>query len=259
MRIAAILEYDGSAFCGWQRQTHGRTVQAVVDDAFSQVAGERIDVTVAGRTDTGVHASAQVVHFDTTAERSSHSWVRGVVSNLPSDVAVLWADRVDPAFHARYAATGRHYHYVILNRSVRPSLLARHVTHEYRPLEVSRMQQAAAFLVGEHDFNAFRSAECQAKHAVRELRALEVTRRNEFIVVHAYANAFLHHMVRNLVGVLLAVGAGDQQPEWARTVLESRDRTQGGITAAPDGLYLTQIEYPANYNIPVLTGSLGLW
>lgn len=259
MRIGAIIEYDGFAFSGWQRQVDARSVQSVVEDAFSQVAGERIEVTVAGRTDAGVHASAQVVHFDTGAERSRYSWVRGTVSNLPPDVAVRWADGVDSAFHARYAATGRHYHYVILNRPVRPALLAGRVTHEYRSLDVMRMQQAAAYLLGTHDFNAFRSAECQAKHAVRELRALDVTRRGEYVVLHAYANAFLHHMVRNLAGVLIAVGAGDRAPEWAREVLESRDRTRGGVTAPPDGLYLTQIEYPSNYNIPVVTTSFGLW
>ena len=259
MRVAAVLEYDGSAFSGWQRQTRARSVQAVVEDAFSKIAGEPIEVTVAGRTDAGVHALGQVIHFDTSAERSGHSWVRGAVSNLPADVAVLWADRVDPAFHARYAATGRHYHYVVLNRPVRPGLLASRVTHDYRSLDVPRMQQAASYLLGEHDFNAYRSSECQAKNPVRELRALDVTQVGERIVIHAYANAFLHHMIRNIAGVLLAIGAGDKPPHWARDVLESRDRTLGGVTAPPDGLYLTQIEYPSNYNIPVLGTGTGLW
>jgi len=221
MRIGAIVEYDGSAFSGWQRQVDARSVQAVVEEAFSKVAGEAITVTVAGRTDAGVHALAQVIHFDTNAARSAHNWVRGAVSNLPPDVAVLWADRIADDFHARYAATGRHYHYVIRNRSVRPAVLTGQVTHEYRPLNVERMQTAAQGLLGTHDFNAFRSAECQAKHAVRELRALEISRRGEYVVIHAYANAFLHHMVRNLAGVLIAIGAGERAPDWAREVLDS--------------------------------------
>jgi len=259
MRIGAIVEYDGSAFSGWQRQPHARSVQAVVEEAFSKVAGEPVAVTVAGRTDAGVHALAQVIHFDTVAERNSYSWVRGAGTHLPPDVTVLWADRVAADFHARYAATGRHYHYVILNRPVRPALLARQITHEYRSLDVGRMQTAAQGLLGTHDFNAFRSAECQAKDAVRELRALDVSRRGDYVVIHAYANAFLHHMVRNLAGVLIAIGAGERSPDWAREVLESRDRTCGGVTAPPNGLYLTQIEYPAIYNMPVRAGNIGLW
>lgn len=259
MRIAAILEYDGSRFSGWQRQERLTTVQEAVEQALSRVANEPIRVTVAGRTDAGVHAAGQVIHFDTTASRSSHSWVRGANSNLPTEVALLWASEVDASFHARFNATGRHYHYVVLNRPVRPTYLAARVTHEYHPLDESRMQQAARYLVGEHDFTSFRSIECEAKSPVRDLRALSVERRGELVRIHAYANAFLHHMVRNLAGVLLTIGAGEREPEWARDVLDARDRTKGGVTAAPDGLYLARVEYPAAFGIPQLSNPQAVW
>lgn len=253
MRIAAILEYDGSRFSGWQRQDQARSVQAVVEDAFSVVADAPIQITAAGRTDSGVHALAQVIHFDTTAVRSAYSWVRGANSNLPDDVAVLWAGEVDIDFHARYSATGRKYHYLILNRPVRPTFLAHCVTHEYRPLDVSSMQDAARFLTGEHDFTSFRAADCQAKNPIRTLRQLDINRHGDVVHIQAHANAFLHHMVRNIAGVLMTIGAGEHRPTWAKEVLEARDRTVGGITAAPDGLYLVSIAYPETKNIPVVS------
>ena len=253
MRIAAILEYDGSCFSGWQRQDQARSVQAVVEEALSKVANEPIQVTVAGRTDAGVHALAQVIHFDTTAARNAYSWVRGANSNLPDDVAVLWAEEVKNDFHARYSATGRYYHYIILNRPIRPTYLARHVTHEYRPLDVASMQDAARFLTGEHDFSSFRAADCQAKNPIRTLRQLEIYRHSDLVHIHAHANAFLHHMVRNIAGVLMTIGAGERKSSWAKQVLEARDRTVGGITAAPDGLYLVSIAYPETMNIPVVS------
>ncbi len=259
MRIAAIVEYDGSQFSGWQRQEHARSVQGVVEDALSKVADEPVQATVAGRTDAGVHALAQVIHFDSSATRSEYSWVRGANSNLPADVALLWAAPVDDGFHARYSASGRHYHYVILNRPIRPTYLARRVTHEFRLLDVKPMQEAARHLIGEHDFTSFRAAECQAKSPVRELRALEVARHGELVHVRAHANAFLQHMVRNLAGVLMTIGAGERAPVWAREVLEARDRAAGGVTAAPDGLYLREIEYPDSFKIPRLSRDVGLW
>lgn len=259
MRMAAILEYDGSNFSGWQRQDRARSVQAVVEEALSQVADEPIQVTVAGRTDAGVHAAAQVIHFDTGATRREYSWVRGVNSNLPVDVAVLWAGPVDDGFHARYSAIGRHYHYIILNRPTRPTYLARRVTHEYRLLDVAAMQQASQYLLGEHDFTSFRATECQAKNPVRELRALDVARQGELVNIRVHANAFLQHMVRNIAGVLMTIGAGERQPAWAREVLEARDRAAGGVTAAPDGLYLKEIEYPDQFKIPRLSRAVGLW
>ncbi len=257
MRIAALLEYDGSHFSGWQRQERARSVQACAEEALSKVANEPIQVTVAGRTDAGVHALAQVIHFDTAVERSEYAWVRGAVSNLPDDVALLWAGEVDAAFHARYSATGRRYHYVILNRPMRPTYLRGRVTWEYRLLDVEAMQKGARYLVGAHDFSSFRSAECQAKSPVRDLRTLDVTRQGEFIHLRAYANAFLQHMVRNIAGVLISIGAGERKPEWAKDVLAARDRTQGGVTASPDGLYLTDIEYPEQFKIPRLSRDIG--
>ena len=259
MRIAAILEYDGSNFSGWQRQSDARSVQQCVEEALSKVANEPVTVTVAGRTDAGVHALAQVIHFDTTAARAGHSWVRGAVSNLPDDVALLWAGEVDAGFHARFSATGRHYHYVILNRPIRPTYLRGRVSWEYRPLDAAAMQQGAQYLIGEHDFSSFRSAECQAKSPVRELRGLEVERHGEFVRIRVYANAFLQHMVRNIAGVLMDIGAGERKPGWAKEVLEARDRTQGGVTAPPDGLYLTDIEYPEQFKIPRLSREISLW
>jgi tRNA pseudouridine38-40 synthase len=259
MRIAAIVEYDGSNFSGWQWQDCAPSVQEAVEKALSQVADAPIRVTTAGRTDAGVHASAQVIHFDTDVQRSDYAWLRGANSNLPDSVALLWVSEVNPEFHARFAATGREYHYMILNRSVRPTYLAQRVTHEYRPLDAVRMQVAAPLLVGTHDFSSFRAMQCQAKSPVRTLRALTVTQHGEFIVIKAAANAFLHHMVRNLAGVLMDIGAGEQEPDWARAVLEARDRTVGGITAPPAGLYLTAVEYPAQFNIPRIPVALGLW
>jgi tRNA pseudouridine38-40 synthase len=216
-------------------------------------------VTVAGRTDTGVHAMAQVIHFDTSAVRSEYSWVRGANSNLPQDVALLWAGQVSDGFHARFSATGRHYHYVILNRPLRPTHLRRRVTWDYRLLDVERMQAGAKHLLGTHDFTSFRAIECQAKSPVRELRALTVERHGELVHIRAYANAFLQHMVRNLAGVLTTIGAGEREPDWAREVLAARDRRLGGVTAPPDGLYLTQIEYPQEFQLPRFSRDAGLW
>ena len=259
MRIAAILEYDGANFSGWQRQDQVRTVQGAVEEALSRVADEPIQVTVAGRTDAGVHAAGQVIHFDTSAVRSDYSWARGANSNLPFDVAFLWAGPVDEGFHARYSATGRHYHYIVLNRPTRPTYLARRVTHEYRPLDIKRMQQGARHLLGKHDFTSFRATECQAKSPVRELRALNFVRQDEFVHIRVHANAFLHHMVRNIAGVLMTIGAGEHEPDWAKAVLEARNRQAGGVTAAPDGLYLREIEYPDSFKIPRLSRDVGLW
>ena len=259
MRIAAIVEYDGSAFCGWQLQDDVRTAQGDIEHALATVANEPIRVITAGRTDTGVHAAGQVIHFDTSALRSGRSWVRGANSNLANDIALLWAEEVDPEFHARFSATGRHYQYVIFNRSVRPTFLQKHVTWEYRPLDIERMRIAAGYLIGTHDFSSYRTVHCQAKDPVRELRALDISRRGDYVLLHVYANAFLHHMVRNLAGVLMAIGAREHEPEWAKEVLEARDRTRGGITAPADGLYLSAVEYPGHFKIPQLSPDSGLW
>lgn len=258
MRIAAVVEYDGSAFFGWQRQTDARSVQQCVEEALSRVADEPIAVTVAGRTDTGVHALAQVIHFDTNASRSVHSWIRGTNTHLPADVALLWAGEVNSEFHARYSAVGRHYQYVVFNNPTRSVHLRQRATWDYRPLDAARMQAAAAHLIGMHDFTSFRAIECQARSPVREMRALDVERQGERIYIRAHANAFLHHMVRNIAGVLLQIGAGERDPVWAKEVLDARDRRRGGVTAPPDGLYLMHVDYPEPSPIPRLERDIGL-
>ena len=259
MRIALALEYDGAAFCGWQTQPAGCAVQDALEGALAQVAGHPVDTVCAGRTDAGVHALVQVVHFDVTAERPLTAWVRGANALLPGAASVLWAHPVDDGFHARYGATERHYRYVLLNRTARPGLEHGRVGWCHRPLDVGHMRAAAQRLLGEHDFSAFRSSECQARSPVRELRRLEIERTGDYVTFDVAANAFLHHMVRNLAGVLMDIGAGEQEPEWARAVLDARDRTVGGITAPPDGLYLTAVDYPAHFKIAHIPVTLGLW
>jgi tRNA pseudouridine38-40 synthase len=258
MRIAAILEYDGSNFCGWQMQNGDRTVQGAVETALSKVADQALRVTVAGRTDTGVHACGQVIHFDTDTRRKDFEWLRGANSNLPADVAMLWVGEVEASFHARFAAIGRRYRYVILNRAVRPTFLARRVSWDHRPLDVAAMQLAAQYLIGAHDFTSFRAAQCQAKDPVRELRRLDVARQQEFVIIEVEANGFLHHMVRNIAGVLSSVGAGEQSPAWVHEVLLARDRSAGGVTAAADGLYLMRVQYPPHYRLPPTFGRVGV-
>lgn len=250
MRVALGIEYDGSGYCGWQTQSHAPSVQDAVEKAVSFVANEPIRVTCAGRTDTGVHATAQVVHFDTGADRESHAWVQGCNANLPADVSVQWAHRVDPEFHARFRAIERRYRYVILNQPVRPALLASRVCWVYRPLDAQRMASAACYLEGEHDFSSFRAVACQARHPVRTIRQLTVTRSGRFIYVDIVANAFLHHMVRTIAGTLLTVGVGEQPADWVRDVLDARDRTAGGVTAPAGGLYLAGVRYGGTYGVP---------
>ncbi len=230
-----------------------------MEEALGRVANETVRATVAGRTDAGVHACAQVVHFDSNAVRAGYAWLRGTNSNLPPEIALLWAGEVAPDFNARFSATGREYRYVILNRGIRPSFLARRVTHEYRPLDVACMRAAAQQLIGTHDFSSYRAVQCQAKSPVRELRRLDIERRDDLVIMTVAANAFLHHMVRNIAGVLMAIGAGERPMQWARAVLDARDRTVGGITASADGLYLTAVEYPVHFGIPRLPPVSGLW
>jgi tRNA pseudouridine38-40 synthase len=259
VRIAAGVEYDGSAFCGWQYQDHSPSVQAAVEQALSRVADETLRVVCAGRTDTGVHAAGQVIHFDTAAQRSDFSWVRGGNSNLPASVSLLWAQPVTEAFHARFSALRRYYRYVIFNRPIRPAYLHRRVSWEYRPLDIEPMQQAARYLVGEHDFSSYRAVACQARSPVRTLYRLDVTRQGEFVILDLEANAFLHHMVRNIAGVLMAIGAGEAEPLWAQQVLEQRDRTLGGVTASPDGLYFMQVDYPPEFALPRPAAAQPVW
>ncbi len=259
MRIALGVEYDGGAFCGWQFQDHSPSVQEAVEKALSSVANEPVRVICAGRTDTGVHASEQVIHFNTKVERSTRSWVYGANANLPDEVVILWAAPISNEFHARFSAVRRRYRYVIYNRNVRPTFLAGRTTWDYRTLDVTRMADAAQCLMGEHDFSSYRAVGCQAKSSVRTVHRLEVTRKNELIFIDIEANAFLHHMVRNIAGVLMAIGAGERPLEWAKQVLAFRDRTLGGVTAPPSGLYLTQVEYPAEFELPQVRQASIIW
>ena len=252
MRIALGLEYDGSRFLGWQTQPGGGTVQDALEAAIAGIAAVPAAVTCAGRTDRGVHAREQVVHFDTGAERPASAWVRGVNALLPESIAVLWSCEVDGGFHARYGALARTYRYVLVERPVRPALASRHVGWFHHALDVGAMREAASHLIGEQDFSAFRSAECQAKSPVRRLHSLQIERCGERIDFVLRANAFLHHMVRNLVGTLVYVGKGKHSPGWAREVLDSRDRSAAAPTFSPEGLYLESVEYDARWNLPLM-------
>lgn len=249
-RIAMGLEYDGSSFAGWQAQTHANGIQSAVESALSFVADSPITVTCAGRTDAGVHATMQVVHFDTNVQRTERGWVMGANANLPKCVSALWMRETATDFHARYAALTRSYRYVILNRTPRPALLRERVCWVRESLDADLMNTAAQCLVGEHDFTSFRAAECQSASPIRRLQRIQVTRSNEYVVIDVTANAFLHHMVRNIAGVLLAVGRGRQPIDWPQTLLQVRDRSQGGITAPAAGLYLFGVSYPEQFAIP---------
>jgi tRNA pseudouridine38-40 synthase len=250
-RIALGVEYDGSGFCGWQTQSRGtRTVQHEIERALSRVADHPVRVVCAGRTDTGVHATGQVVHFDTHAERQLKAWVMGVNTHLPDDVCVHWAKPVDADFSARFSATRRSYRYVIQQRSARPALYSRRVTWVRYPLDTAAMHLAAQALLGENDFSSFRSSACQAEHAMRFVEFIEITSASAFVYIDIRANAFLHHMVRNIVGSLLKIGTGERPVAWLAELLARRDRTQAGPTAPADGLYLVAVQYPAEHELP---------
>lgn len=249
-RIALGLEYDGSTFCGWQSQQHASGIQAEVERAIAGVADEPIEVYAAGRTDAGVHAAIQVVHFNTSARRMDRGWVLGANTTLPPSISALWAKEVPETFHARYSALCRTYRYVILNRLSRAALAHRRVTWFRYPLDHEAMQQGGQALLGEHDFTSFRGAECQSKSPIRRMLAVEVNRSADVVTITVSANAFLHHMVRNIAGVLLAIGQGERPVAWCAEVLKARDRKSGGITAPPDGLYLAGIRYPSELELP---------
>lgn len=249
-RIALAVEYDGEGFCGWQRQPHCHSVQAELESALSSIAQTPITVYCAGRTDTGVHAAAQVVHFETDVERPLRAWSFGVNSHLRRNVAVHWASTVPEHFHARFSATSRRYRYTLLNRSTRPGYQAGTISWERAPLDAARMHDAAQALLGEHDFSSFRSSECQATHAIRYISQLTVERQANRVVVDITANGFLHNMVRIITGSLLAVGRGDRPVEWLGQLLEARDRTMAGATAPPYGLCFMQPSYPEEFGIP---------
>lgn len=250
MRLALGLEYDGAAFSGWQTQADGNTVQDALERALREFAGTELPTICAGRTDAGVHATYQVVHIDTGLDRPLHNWVRGVNSFLPRSVAVRWCATVPEAFHARYGAQARRYDYWLLNDPVRRPLTEQRVGWVFRPLDELRMRAAATCLLGMHDFSAFRAAECQAASPVRTVHELGIARRGSFLQVRVTANAFLHHMVRNIVGALVEVGVARQAPEWIAEVLAGRDRSRAAPTFAASGLYLSGVQYDAAFGLP---------
>jgi len=252
MRIALGVEYDGSAYYGWQRQKDVISVQGVLEKALSKLANEPITVQCAGRTDCGVHGTGQVVHFDTTAVRNDRGWTLGINTYLPDDIAIRWVKHVPEDFHARFSATGRRYRYVICNTALRPAILAKGLSHYYQDLDVELMAQGAQHLVGTHDFTSYRALHCQAHTAVRELRHLKVTRQGQFVVIDIKANGFLHHMVRNIVGTLIKIGEGSELPIYSQQILELKDRSQAPSMAKAGGLYLVEVDYPHEFELPIM-------
>jgi tRNA pseudouridine38-40 synthase len=249
-RLALGLQYDGTAYRGFQAQAGLPTVQTELQIALSSIANEPVEVFCAGRTDAGVHALGQVVHFDTRAERPEHSWLFGTNSKLPNDIAVQWVREVSDDFHARFMAQSRRYRYVIANTPARAALADRFTTWVYHPLDERAMHEAAQALIGTHDFSAFRAAECQAKSPIKTIELANVVREDSYVILDILGNAFLHHMVRNIIGTLLPIGQGEKPVKYMTQVLESRKRSQAGMTAKPCGLTLIEINYPDVFNLP---------
>jgi tRNA pseudouridine38-40 synthase len=249
-RTALGISYTGTAFHGWQAQRQGPTVQQTLEAALSKIADHEVRVICAGRTDTGVHATHQIVHFDSAAIRPEKAWVLGTNAHLPDTVAVSWSRTVDDSFSARFSATARRYIYAIHNTTVRPALAAGLFTREHRPLDADAMHAAAQALVGEHDFSAYRASKCQSRTPMRNIHEISVYRRNDVVFINIAANAFLHHMVRNIAGVLMDIGAGERPADWSAELLAGRDRTVGAMTAAPHGLYLVNVVYPSQHGLP---------
>lgn len=250
MRIALGIEYDGSHYHGWQAQTGYPTIQQVIESAISQIADTDIHVAAAGRTDAGVHATNQVIHFDYRGVRRIQSWQQGVNTLLPKDICVKWVCEVPDEFHARYSAVARRYRYIIYNSTIRSALLRNHVTWCYRPLAHLMMNEASHDLIGEHDFTSFRSSECQSRSPIRRIIDLQVYRLVDFVIIDITANAFLHHMVRNIAGVLIAVGSGKKTIQWVQDTLKAKDRCHAAETAKPSGLYLVNVLYGNHFNLP---------
>ncbi|GAB3032009.1 tRNA pseudouridine(38-40) synthase TruA [Bowmanella dokdonensis] len=255
MRIALGIEYDGASYYGWQRQREVNSVQQELETVLSRIADQPIELTCAGRTDAGVHATGQVVHFDVDKPRAMRAWTLGMNASLPDTIAVKWAREVPEAFHARFSATARRYRYVIYNHPLRTGILRQGVTHYHSHLDIDKMQQAAQCLLGEHDFSAFRAAICQSRSPFRNVTHIRLHRLKDFVVLEIQANAFLHHMVRNITGSLLEIGSGRQPVEWLQTLLEMKDRSKAAATARPNGLYLVDVSYPEAFGLP--TGSPG--
>lgn len=249
MKIALGIEYEGSGYHGWQKQSAVDSVQARLEEALSYVADHPVELICAGRTDRGVHATAQVAHFETTALRPEHAWLMGTLSHLPKNIGVTWVREVSDDFHARFTATARQYRYAIVNRTNRPGLLHGRVTWQRGPLDVVAMHAAAQYLVGTYDFSSFRGKDCQAKSPVRTLEWIRLIREGDYIYLDLRANAFLHHMVRNIAGTLMQVGLGVKSPEWMIEVRDACLREAAGFTAPADGLYLVHVEYPESHGL----------
>jgi len=258
-RIALGLEYDGTQFAGWQVQPKQRTVQGCLTDAISFVANHPVKTVAAGRTDSGVHALQQVVHFDTDAKRDQRNWILGLNTHLPKDVNVVWAQSVDDDFSARFSAQSRSYRYLILNRVSRSAIRHNKMWWYFQSLDIKLMQAGADLLVGHHDFSAFRAKECQAHNPVKTMEYITISKQGDCIAIDVKAQSFLHHMVRNIVGVLVPIGEGRKPVSWALEVLESRDRAQGGITSPPEGLYFVNADYPAQYALPTVSTFPVVW
>jgi tRNA pseudouridine38-40 synthase len=250
MKYALCVEYDGTPYCGWQKLSHSPSVQQAVEKALSTVANHSVDVVCAGRTDSGVHGIGQVIHFESDALRDNKAWLLGGNTNLPFSIGFQWIKIVEDDFHARFSALDRRYRYIILNRKIRPSLLHQRVTWFHSLLDEEKMQQAANYLIGEMDFSSFRASGCQARHARREIKEITIRRKGDYISIDICANAFLHHMVRNIVGSLFNVGMGIKSPEWFAELLEIKDRNQAGVTAPACGLYFVSVNYPEKYQLP---------
>lgn len=255
MRIALGIEYDGTRYFGWQRQKEVRSVQQELEKALSVVANHEIEVQCAGRTDAGVHGTGQVVHFDTEAIRKPVAWTMGVNANLPRDIAVRWSKEVPEQFHARFSATARRYRYIIFNSKLRPAILGSGMSHYHGDLDVEKMHMAGQYLLGENDFTSFRAVHCQSRSPWRNIMHLNVTRHGQYVVIDIKANAFVHHMVRNIAGSLIVVGKGEQSPEWIQWLLQQQDRKLAGATAKAEGLYLVDVDYPDEFSLP--SASLG--
>ncbi len=252
VRLALCVEYAGENYKGWQTQKFDNlpTVQENVERALSKVANHPVSVICAGRTDTGVNGTYQIIHFDSPAKRSERAWVLGTNTNLPQDISIQWAKQVDDSFHARFSALSRRYRYIIYSNPVMPAVLAKGVTWTHKILNLKAMQDAAKYLQGEHDFSSYRAVACQAKSPVRTISNIEVYQRGELIVLDVQANAFLHHMIRNIAGVLMTIGAGEAEPIWAQQVLDAKDRRKGGVTGPAHGLYFVDVKYPQEYALP---------
>ena len=251
MRIALGVEYDGHDYYGWQSQPGLKTIQGTLENALSVVANEPVEIICAGRTDTGVHATGQVIHFDTRAKRHLDAWIFGTNTRLPPSISIRWSRHVDHSFHARFKAVARRYRYVIFNHPVRPALLNTRTSWHYYPLDIERMRTAASFLIGEQDFSSFRSSKCNSNSPMRNITDFTIQRRGDLVIFEIEANAFLHHMVRNIAGTLMKIGGGFKEVAWMQEVLQAKSRQAAAETAPPGGLYLTTVRYPEPYLFPL--------